>query len=309
MKTAGAVTDYLAHLGVERALQPNTLAAYRRDLARYTEYLESQGVLELSQVTEGHLQSFITVIRTGADGGNPLTAASAARHISAVRGLHRFAHAEGIVATDPAASLRPPATKASLPQVLTIQQVEALLAATTGDQPEQLRDRSLLELLYGTGARISEAVGLSGEDVDVASQSVRILGKGAKVRVVPIGSFALAALDAYLVRGRPALAARGTGNAFLFLNSLGRPLSRQSAWAILRRTAARAGITQDISPHTLRHSFATHLLAGGADVRVVQELLGHASVTTTQIYTHITIDTLRESYALAHPRALERREP
>jgi integrase/recombinase XerD len=191
-----------------------------------------------------------------------------------------------------------------LPKALRLDQVEALLsAAGEGRTPKELRDRALLELLYGTGARISEAIGLDVDDLDPDAGALRLVGKGGKERVVPVGRYAAEALDAYLIRGRAALLARGAGSPALFLNSRGGRLSRQSAWTVLRSTAERAQVAGDVSPHTLRHSFATHLLDGGADVRVVQELLGHASVTTTQIYTLVTVDTLREVYAAAHPRA------
>lgn len=303
MSISGAARDYLAHLGVERGASPNTLAAYRRDLTRYREFLEARGRAGLGEVGEGDVREFLRAIQSGDDGARPLAPSSASRVLASVRGLHRFSLLEGLVGEDVAAGVSPPSTAKDLPQVLTVAQVEALLGAVSGDEPADLRDRALLEVLYGTGARISEAVGLAADDVDTETASVRLLGKGSKVRVVPIGSFALQALEAYAVRARPVLAAKGRGTAVLFLNSLGRPLSRQSAWAILRKAAERAGIEEEVSPHTLRHSFATHLLQGGADVRVVQELLGHASVTTTQIYTHVTIDSLRETYALAHPRA------
>jgi len=193
-----------------------------------------------------------------------------------------------------------------LPKALTVPQTQALLeAAGDADTPVGLRDRALLELLYATGARISEAVGLVVDDLDPDSGCLRLFGKGRKERVVPVGRCARDALDAYLVRGRPLLAQRGRGAPEVFLNTLGRPLSRQSAWGVLRQAAERAGLGEGrhVSPHTLRHSFATHLLAGGADVRVVQEMLGHASVTTTQIYTKITVEHLRRVYATSHPRA------
>jgi integrase/recombinase XerD len=238
-------------------------------------------------------------------GEAPLSAASAARAASAVRGLHRFAVREGLATHDPTAEVRPPSLPRRLPKALDLHQVERLLAAVPGDAPRPLRDRALLELLYGTGVRISEAVGLAVDDLD--ADTVTVHGKGGKTRLVPLGGYARRALDAYLVRGRPALAAAGRGCAAVFLNHRGAPLSRQSAWTALRRAAAIAGLPVDgphaVSPHTLRHSFATHLLDGGADIRVVQELLGHASVTTTQVYTLVTVDRLREVYATAHPRA------
>ncbi|MEJ2890373.1 site-specific tyrosine recombinase XerD [Actinomycetospora aeridis] len=300
-----AVTVYLDHLLVERGTAENTLASYRRDLRRYLEHLERVGVTDLADVTERHVGDFLVALRTGADGRAPLATASATRAVVAVRGLHRFALAEGMVAVDVAREVHPPSPPRRLPKALDVTTVDRLLEARGGEADDLggVRDRALLELLYSTGARISEAVGLDVDDVDATQRSVRLAGKGGKQRIVPIGRPALAALDAYRVRARPGLATRGRGTPALFLNARGARLSRQSAWASLREAADRAGITGDISPHTLRHSFATHLLDGGADLRVVQELLGHASVTTTQIYTQVTVDTLREVFAMAHPRA------
>ena len=224
----------------------------------------------------------------------------------AVRGWHRFCVREGLTSTDVAAQVRPPTPPRRLPKAISVDDVERLLhAAGAEETPLAVRDRALLELLYGTGARISEAVGLDVDDVDLDDGVARLWGKGSKQRMVPIGSYAVAAVSAYLVRARPVLATGGSrpSTPALFLNARGGRLSRQSAWAVLRSAASRAGLTVEVSPHTLRHSFATHLLDGGADVRVVQELLGHASVTTTQIYTLVTVDRLREVYAAAHPRA------
>lgn len=244
------------------------------------------------------------LLREGDEEHLPLAANSAARAVVAVRGLHRFLLREGLTTTDPARGVRPPSPPKRLPKAISVEDVAGLLAAAGADQtPRALRDRALLELLYGCGARISEAVGLDLDELDVASGTVRLLGKGGKERVVPVGSYAREAVSAYLVRGRPELAAAGAGSPALFLNARGGRLSRQSAWTVLRAAAQRAGVRTEISPHTLRHSFATHLLDGGADVRVVQELLGHASVTTTQVYTLVTVDRLREVYATAHPRA------
>lgn len=297
------VAEYLAHLRVERGLSPNTLGAYARDLARYEEHLFGLGVTDLDRASEGDVTAFVRAVRTGADGGRPLASSSAGRLVASVRGLHRFALREGRVAQDVAAGVSPPAAPRPLPHALDHAQVTALLGSVPADpDPVALRDRALLELLYGTGVRISEAVGLAVDDVDLDGRSVTVLGKGSKVRVLPLGRYASEALEQWIVRGRPVLAERGRGTPRIFLNTLGRPLSRQSAWAILQRAAERAGIDH-VSPHTLRHTFATHLLEGGADVRVVQELLGHASVTTTQIYTHVTIDALRETWAMSHPRA------
>ncbi|ACZ30590.1 tyrosine recombinase XerD [Xylanimonas cellulosilytica DSM 15894] len=312
-----ALDDYLAHLRVERGLSHNTTAAYRRDLARYVRHLERLGRTSLGAVREDDVTGFVTAVREGADGGARLSASSTARALAAVRGWHRFAHAEGLATQDPAAEVRAPTQLRRLPHALSVDAVTRLLdAAGVGDGPVPLRDRALLELLYSTGGRISEVVGLDVDALgwlgagsapgdgagDDGPAVVRLHGKGDKQRIVPVGSYAIAALDAYLVRARPALAAAGSGTPALFLNTRGRPLSRQSAWAVLQAASARAGL-ENVSPHTLRHSFATHLLQGGADVRVVQELLGHASVTTTQIYTMVTPDTLREVYAATHPRA------
>ena len=219
-----------------------------------------------------------------------------------MRGWHRFLAREGIEEDDPTGRMRPPKTPQRLPKALTIDQVERLLAAPSPEDPIGIRDRALLELLYATGARVSEAVSLDVDDLSYGDV-LRLRGKGDKERIVPVGSYARAAVDAYLTRVRPGLAAKGRASARLFLGARGAPLSRQSAWLIIRAAAEKAQITAEVSPHTLRHSFATHLLQGGADVRVVQELLGHASVATTQIYTHVSVDTLRDVYATSHPRA------
>jgi integrase/recombinase XerD len=305
------VSGYLDHLAVERGLAANTIASYRRDLRRYTAFLAAAGVRGLGEVAESDVAGFLAALRAGDDEHPPLSATSAARAVVAVRGLHRFALLDGLVSGDVAAEVRPPAPARRLPKAIPVESVVALIeAAGTLEGPRGLRDRALLEVLYGTGARISEAVGLAVDDLDRGQAVVRLAGKGGKERVVPVGSYALRAVEDYLVRARPALAAAGRGGVRggrLFLNARGGPLSRQSAWAILRSAAERTGdaaLVQHVSPHTLRHSFATHLLDGGADVRVVQELLGHASVTTTQVYTLVTVDKLREVYAGSHPRAL-----
>jgi integrase/recombinase XerD len=279
--------------------------AYRRDLHRYAELLAGRGRTTLADVVEADVAEFLARLREGDADRPALAASSAGRAVTAVRGLHRFALREGTTTLDPAHDIRPPTPPQRLPKAIAVAEVSALLEAAGLDQtPRSLRDRALLELLYGTGARITEAVGLAVDDLDRAEAVVRLAGKGGRDRVVPVGSYARAAVESYLVRGRPALAAAGRGSPALFLNARGGPLSRQSGWAVLRAAAERAGLGGAISPHTLRHSFATHLLDGGADVRVVQELLGHASVTTTQVYTLVTVDRLREVYAMAHPRAL-----
>ncbi|MBX7451946.1 site-specific tyrosine recombinase XerD [Mycolicibacterium sp. 3033] len=312
--TVGAALEdqfqgYLDHLAIERGVAANTLSSYRRDLRRYREHLSGRGIGDLAAVTEADVSDFLVALRRGDpdNGVVPLSAVSAARAVIAVRGLHRFAAAEGIATIDVAREVKPPTPSRRLPKSLTLDEVLALLEAAGGasdaDGPLTLRNRALLELLYSTGARISEAVGLDLDDVDTSARSVLLAGKGGKQRLIPIGRPAVAALDAYLVRGRPDLARRGRGTPAIFLNARGGRLSRQSAWQVLQDAAERAGITATVSPHVLRHSFATHLLDGGADVRVVQELLGHASVTTTQIYTMVTVNAMREVWAGAHPRA------
>jgi integrase/recombinase XerD len=304
----GAVNEYLQYLVVERGLAANTIESYQRDLRRYAEVLAARGKARLDDVGTADVSAFLGALRSGDDDHPPLATSSAGRAVVAVRGLHAFALAQGMCAGDPAREVAPPAPPKRLPKAISVTEVERLLeaAGSTGDpDPRVLRDRALLEFLYGTGARISEAVGLDIRDLDLsADPSVLLSGKGGKQRFVPVGSYAARALQAYLVRGRPALAARARRpvNA-VFLNARGGRLTRQGAWGVLGEAADRSGL-KGASPHTLRHSFATHLLDGGADIRVVQELLGHASVTTTQVYTLVTVDKLREVYAVAHPRAL-----
>jgi integrase/recombinase XerD len=299
------IRDYLQHMSVERGLSVNTLAAYRRDLRRYEFFLRTRSVRDAGGITRHDVSAFAQAVVSGEDGFFRLSPRSAARTIVAVRGLHRFWALEGITDGDPARDVHPPMTGQRLPKAIPVADVVTILETVDTSMPAGQRDRALLEFLYSTGARISEAVGLDVDDVSVSDALdgpavVRLTGKGSKERLVPVGSYAARAVDAYLVRGRPALASKGKGNPALFLNMRGGRLSRQSAWSILKAATERAGITRDVSPHTLRHS---HLLEGGADVRVVQELLGHASVTTTQVYTLVTAETLREVYAAAHPRA------
>lgn len=313
---AQAVESYLDHLRVERGASPHTVAAYRRDLRRYVDFLQRQGIDELALVTPAMVTEFAGDLRA-----SELAPASTARIVVAVRSLHRFALEDGLATTDPAREVIPPKAGRRLPKGLSLAEVQALLdtplhrgrdgGSATVETPLGLRDAALLELLYGTGARISEVVGSDVDDVSRAVEAaadqpvgLRLFGKGSKERWVPLGSYAREAVGAYLTRARPGLVAKGKGTPALLVNSRGGRLSRQSAWTILRTAAERAGITAEVSPHTLRHSYATHLLEGGADVRVVQELLGHASVTTTQIYTMVTVDHLREVYRSAHPRAM-----
>lgn len=300
----GQAEDYLRHLVVERGLSDNTVQAYRRDLLRYQEYLGSRGIGSLAEVTRVDVEEF----RRHLDHIG-LAPASVTRCVVAVRNLHRFAVGSGQLQADVTAGMSPGTRSRRLPKALSMDQVESLLAAPDTSTVEGLRDAALLELLYGTGARVSEVCALDVDDIrpvlDDPDLGLRLIGKGDKERIVPLGSYAAKAVDAWLIRGRPAWAEIGNGEHALLLNTRGRRLSRQSAWAVIRRAGEAAGLdVEHLSPHSLRHSYATHLLDGGADVRVVQELLGHLSVTTTQIYTLVTADHLREVYRSSHPRAV-----
>ncbi|CAN5360781.1 site-specific tyrosine recombinase XerD [soil metagenome] len=302
---------YLRHVAIERGRSANTVAAYRRDLTALLDHLVTRGVDATADITPELLTAYLRSLRERPD---PLAASSIARTLSSVRGFMGFLVDEGVLGADPTTELTAPKLPSRLPKALTIEQMERVLAATDGDEAAQLRDKALLELLYATGARISEAVGLNLDDVLGGEGSdpgdgigtvdvVRLFGKGGKQRIVPVGSYARRALDAYLVRARPVFSARGRATPALFLGVRGARLSRQNAWLLIRAAAERAELDVELSPHSFRHSFATHLLQGGADVRVVQELLGHASVATTQIYTRVTADALRDVYVTAHPRA------
>ena len=301
------IDSYLRHLTIERGMAENTLAAYSRDLRRYEEYLVDLGVTEPGEITKQQVSAFGEQLVTKFG----LKATSVARVLSGVRGLHRFWLMEQVTANDVSATIKPPNPAKRLPKAISLQDVEKLLAGAgpePGDEaaialdPIKVRDRALLELLYATGGRVSEIINLDLDDL-IDKTLLRLFGKGSKERVVPVGSYAQRAVENYLVRVRPTLAASGRGTPALFINQRGGRLSRQTAWQIISDAAEKAGLSGHISPHTLRHSFATHLLEGGADVRVVQELLGHSSVATTQIYTLVTVDALREIYATAHPRA------
>ena len=295
---------WLQHLAVERGVSPHTLSNYTRDVNRYTRWLAAAGKSDLATVSATDVEAYVADLRRGVDGARPLAASSAARALTVARGLHRFGVEEGVLPADTAAEVSPPSAGEKLPDTLSIGEVATLLDACPTEQPLGLRDKALLETLYATGARVSEVLDLSVDDATAAIDTEGILtvtGKGSKQRLVPLGRHAQDAIEAYLVRGRPVFAT-GKSHA-LFLNRRGGALTRQSAWTVIKQAAERAGIDKEISPHTLRHSFATHLLEGGADVRSVQELLGHASVTTTQIYTHVTADSLREVWRSAHPRA------
>lgn len=298
---------YFRHLTVERGMAKNTLLAYRRDIGRYLGFLDARKIDSPNEIGELTVADFAQSL--GEVHG--MVESSVARILSAVRGLHRYWLMEGISEQDPSATVKPPKQLRRLPKAIPVDSVERLLAASGPEStdedailvdPVRLRDRALLELMYATGARVSEVLALDLDDL-IDPTLVRLFGKGSKERVVPVGSYAQRALEAYLVRVRPGLVAVGRGTPALFLNQRGGRLSRQSAWQVINAAGKVAGLGDEVSPHTLRHSFATHLLEGGADVRVVQELLGHSSVATTQIYTLVTVDKLREVYVNAHPRA------
>ncbi|MGJ9374344.1 site-specific tyrosine recombinase XerD [Nesterenkonia sp. CF4.4] len=334
------IEDYLTHLRIERGSAANTLSSYRNDLLRYGAFLLEREITTLRSIDESLIADFLQRLSTGDDGGSALSQRSMARVLASVRGAHRYWAGEGRTTHDPAKHVAAPKPRQSLPKALSVDEVQRLLDAPSRDTELGRRDRALLEFLYATGARITEAVSLDVDDIheiraapagtdgaggdgdgsdradgtDGAGGSavtdglviVRVTGKGDKQRMVPVGRYAQRAINDYLTAGRPGLAARIGKRApspGLFLNKLGGRLSRQSAWTVLQTHAAAAEITQEVSPHTLRHSCATHLLEGGAGIRLVQEMLGHASVTTTQIYTKVTAEALQESYATAHPRA------
>jgi integrase/recombinase XerD len=297
------VARYLDFLSVERGLSANTLGAYRRDLRRYGRYLSSRGVLDATVADEAAVTGFVGWLSgTRLADGRGYRSSSVARSLSAVRTFHLFLVREGDAAASPAVGVARPKVPRTLPRPLSRSDVERILAAPPEGEVAGLRDRAILETLYGAGLRISELVGLDVDEIDVDQGSVRVFGKGGREREVPIGRFAVAALSAYLAGARPSLAISRSGPA-LFLNRRGGRLTRQGAARILKQAARRAGVSVRVTPHALRHSFATHLLEGGADVRVVQELLGHANLTTTQIYTLVTGERLREEYFAAHPRA------
>jgi integrase/recombinase XerD len=288
---------------VDRGLSANTLQAYRRDLRRYAEYLAGRGIDDATRADETVVAGFVAASAAPRDAeGRRARPASVARRLAAVRTFHRFLLREGRTEADPAHGVPRPKVPRNLPHPLPVEEVGAILAAPPEATAAGLRDRAVLETLYGAGLRVSELTGLDIDDVDREEGSVRVVGKGDKQRLVPVGRYAVAAVEAYLTRARPSLARARSGPA-LFLNQRGGRLTRQGVGKILKHAAVLAGVKARVTPHTLRHSYATHLLEGGADVRVVQELLGHASLTTTQIYTLITADRMREEYFASHPRA------
>jgi integrase/recombinase XerD len=303
---ANPVERFLDYLSVERGLSRNTLDAYRRDLGRYQGFLGGRGIVDVARAGEADIAAFVANLSASEYApGKGYRPSSVARALAAVRSFHRFLVLEGEAEADPAEGVARPKVPRNLPRPLTVDEVAALVAAPGQDGPVALRDRAILETLYGAGLRISELVALDVDDVDLEEGSVRAVGKGSKERIVPLGRLAVKALEAYLTRTRPTLAAPRSRGA-LFLNRRGGRLTRQGSTNIIKDMARRAGIRKRVTPHMLRHSFATHLLEGGADVRVVQELLGHASLATTQIYTLVTQDRLRDVYFTSHPRARHR---
>ncbi len=287
-------TDYVA---LEQGLSPRTQEAYQRDLQRFAEYADAKGALAPPDITARMLREYVYQLK---DLG--LSPASIRRNVSAVRTYFRFLTGDGIVARDPSERLETPKKWRTLPDVLTVPEILSLLAAPTLDDALVFRDRALLELAYGAGLRVSEWITLGVRDLLLEEGLVRVFGKGSKERLVPIGRSAIGAAAIYLRELRPRLE-KGEGKGVLFLNARGRPLTRMGAWKILRGHVERAGLTKHVSPHTLRHSFATHLLEGGADLRAVQEMLGHVDIATTQIYTHVDREYLRQVHRTFHPRA------
>ena len=299
------IEQFLVHIGIERGLAKATVTAYESDIAKYIDWLEARGIHEPDTVTKQDIEDYIAALDQAGE-----SARSKARRLASIHEFHRFVLGQHAVSADVSASIKAPKGAGTLPDVLTVDEVARLLdAAAVGGStdPVVLRDKALLEFMYATGCRVSEATGTNLDDIYLDEKVVRLMGKGSKQRLVPLGSYARRALAAYLNAGRGELERRSTAatpeRRALFLNKRGRRISRQSVWEIVKTAGARAGITKPLHPHTLRHSFATHLIQGGADVRTVQELLGHASVTTTQIYTHVSPETLIETYLSSHPRA------
>jgi integrase/recombinase XerD len=305
-----AIDEYLSHLTVERGLSIATVRAYRTDL---TDFSRSEGAPGWDRSADSAIAYLASRARRGQPGDAGLAPTSLRRRAAALKGFYRFAYGEGLIKVDVAAHLDLPRQSRLLPETLTVAETEALLEAAGGDDPDEpaharrLRDRALLELLYAAGLRVSEAVRLDAEDLSRDGGFVRVIGKGDKERLVPIGDVAVDWLDRWIDGPRPGLLAMAhvapVRGGPVFVGDRGRRLARQQAWAAVKHAATAAGLAERVSPHTLRHSFATHLLEGGADLRVVQELLGHASISTTQLYTHVTGERIRDVYRKAHPRA------
>jgi len=295
------VLDFLAYLEFERGLSRNTLEAYRGDLLQLGRFLAERHRSAI-EATPADISDFLTRLATGDDEHRPASPATIHRKSACLRSFYRHLRREGLRDSDPTASLSAPRRNRKLPQVLTRGEVERLLSQPRGGDPQALRDRALLELMYASGLRASEAIGLDVTDIDLDERMLRARGKGSKERIVPVGQAALKAVRAYLERGRAGLV-KNRSETHLFVNFRGGQLTRQGLYKIVRRHALTAGLADRMSPHTLRHTFATHLLAGGCDLRSVQEMLGHADVATTQLYTHLSSERLKDVYFKAHPRA------
>ena len=318
------IQQFLNHISVERGLSPKTVEAYESDLTKYTNWLrEARKINDVSKITQLDIEEYVRAMSSQAMAAQRLGPRTIARRIASIHEWNKFMLSNAQIASDPSVEVKAPKQSEHLPDVLSISEVERVIDAAGGfgsTDAVSLRDRALVEFLYATGARVSEAVGLKFEDIDLAESVVRLSGKGQKQRLVPIGKCAVSALRDYLDKARPILESRAqksqaaaksqvnsssksANSHIIFLNKRGKSLSRQSAWEAISHAGKMAKIGKELHPHTLRHSFATHLISGGADVRTVQELLGHASVTTTQIYTHISPDALMEAYVMSHPRA------
>jgi integrase/recombinase XerD len=293
--------DFLAYLELERGLSRNTLQAYGSDLAQFGEFLEGVGLSPL-EVSHSDLAGFLSGLADGTGERPPVASATLQRKVACLRSFYRHLRREGVIEHDPTAELRGPPKTRRLPKVLSREEIMMLLSGPKGSEPLALRDRALLELMYACGLRVSEAIALQLGDVDLQEGMLRARGKGSKERIVPVGRQAIAALEAYSARGRPVLVGVRV-EAHLFVNHRGGALTRQGLYKIIQGHARRVGLNERMSPHTLRHTFATHLLSGGCDLRSLQEMLGHADLATTQIYTHLSADRLKQAYFDAHPRA------
>lgn len=292
-----ALTDYFHYLQIERGLAENTLMAYRRDLIQYMEFMQTKQIKEWEEVDRHHIIQFLKTLKE-----KNRSTATISRMISAIRSFHQFLVNDQIVTTDVSIHIEIPRQGRSLPDVLSVEEVEKLLNIKE-DSPLAIRNKAMLELLYATGLRVSELISLEMNDIHLSMGFVRSLGKGSKERIVPLGSIAIEAMEKYLHFSRPILVKKNQSESKVFVNHHGRPLSRQGFWKLIKKLALEAGLTKEITPHTLRHSFATHLLENGADLRSVQEMLGHSDISTTQIYTHVTKSRLKDAYNQFHPRA------
>jgi integrase/recombinase XerD len=297
MEIAASISSFLTHVRVEKGLSPNTVSAYRRDLMKFSEFAKRRK-LTLEAVTRDDLVDFLAGLYR-----QKLESKSVARHLVSLRNFFRFAQVQELIPADPSLNLESPKIRRSLPGYLRLEEVERLLAQADSETPSGLRDRAMLEVLYSAGLRVSELVGLRVSDLDTKAGCVRCIGKGDKERIVPIGKKALAIVDGYLREARPTLLGKAVGSPTLFVNRRGGALSRVGVWKILSAYGRRAGLRVALTPHMLRHSFATHLLEGGADLRSVQLMLGHADISTTQIYTHVVEERLKQIYKAHHPRA------